>query len=294
MTHRLSKILILSFILIFTKNSYSQFYYYNDKYYDKDLIWEVGASYGIMNSVTDVGKKSVSSPFLPSWVQWKNSHGNGSFYIGVNYKDIVGGRLEFTMGKISGADSLGKHTLRNLSFRSNISEIALIGEVYPLNFKYNENGISKFSPYLMAGIGWFSFNPQSYYQGRWYDLQPLRTEGQGFKEVIPNKEPYKLSQANVPVGVGLKYEISNLFTARFEILYRFLFTDYLDDAAGGYIDPNLFDTYFNSQKAAVAKALFDRRINGGDGSNRGTEKSKDHYFNINFKLGITLGRQRIH
>lgn len=292
MIRHFSKYFIFSLLLLLTKNSYSQFYYYNDKYYDKDLIWEVGASYGIMNCVTDVGVKNPSA-FLPSWVQWKNSKGNGSFYIGVNYKDIVGGRLEFTMGKIAGADSMGKHVDRNLSFRSDISEIALIGEVYPFNFKYKENGLSRFSPYLMAGIGWFSFNPQAYYQGRWYDLQPLRTGGQGFKEVIPNTDPYKLSQVNVPVGVGLKYEISNMFNARFEILYRFLFTDYLDDASGLSPDPSVFDLYFTPQKATIAKALSDRS-SAGTGVLRGSQKFNDHYFNINFKLGITLGRQKIH
>ena len=59
------------------------------------------------------------------------------------------------------------------------------------------------SPYILAGIGYFHFNPQANLNDNYVDLQPLHTEGQGFAE-YPNVKEYKLSQINFPVGIGSK------------------------------------------------------------------------------------------
>ena len=40
-----------------------QYYYYNSKYYDNDLIWEIGPSFGGMYSLADVGKKQYNAFF---------------------------------------------------------------------------------------------------------------------------------------------------------------------------------------------------------------------------------------
>jgi len=149
----------------------------------------------------------------------------------------------------------------------------------------------------MAGIGWFNFNPQANYNGLWIDLQPLHTEGEGFKE-YPNHTPYRLSQINIPAGAGFKYELSEMFTIRGELIYRFLFTDYLDDVSTTYIDPTLFDKYLSPTEAAFAKILYSRQgeIKPGFvpavGSIRGSPKHNDAYFSFNLKIGINLGRTR--
>jgi len=33
----------------------SQYYYYDDSYYDKDFLFEINASGGAMNALTDIG-----------------------------------------------------------------------------------------------------------------------------------------------------------------------------------------------------------------------------------------------
>jgi hypothetical protein len=157
--------------------------------------------------------------------------------------------------------------------------------------------LPQFSPYIALGMGWFSFNPQANLNGKWIDLQPLRTEGQGFPEKGKDSRPYRLSQSNIILGAGIKYEVSQLITARAEMLFRRTFTDYLDDASTTYIDPSWFDANLSPQYALWAKQLHDRSVvydpgYSGPGSLRGNPTTNDQYFTFNIKIGINLGRQR--
>ncbi len=280
------------FVAAISGKSFAQYYFYNDKYYDRNLIFETGFSAGAMNSRTDVG--TSASPF-------KTFTFSSGFYVDAIYQDVVGVRLEATWGSVRSADSLDKNNggskLRNLNFKTDIQEVALLAEFYPLMIKYYPDGPPRLSPYITAGVGWFSFNPQAYYNGRWFNLPPLHTEGEGFAE-YPDRKPYRLSQINFPVGGGLKYELSSLFTLRGELLYRYLKTDYLDDVSTKFIDPSLFDKYLTPANATLANILYSRRgeVDPGyitkPGGGRGSRKHNDGYYNINIKLAINLGRTR--
>lgn len=284
-----------SIALLASLSSKAQYYYYDDRYYDNDVLFEFGTSVGLMNGITDIGSKKG---FMPNF---KNFNMNTSFYVGALYQNVAGARLELTYGRISGADSNGASPKRNLSFRTPIREIALIGEFHPFMLKYHDE-LPRFSPYVALGLGWFSFNPQANLNGRWIDLQPLRTEGQGFPQTAQYKKdthPYKLSQSNMILGAGVKFEASQLVSFRAELLFRKTYTDYLDDASSLYVDPTWFDANLSPAFASLAKQLYDRSaekdptyVNGVGSTIRGNEKSKDHYFTINLKVGITLGRQR--
>jgi Domain of unknown function (DUF6089) len=286
----------------------AQYYYYNDNYYDNPLVFEVGASIGLMNSLTDLGGKKGLGKNTTKDINWKNTKFSGSISLTAMYMDAVGLRLEGTFGQVQGYDSILKSVAkstngryeRNLSFRSNISEFSAVIECHPLNwrkFDYDRSP-SRISPYFFVGIGLFSFNPQAKLNGAWVDLQPLRTEGQGFKE-YPDRKPYKLNQMNIPYGLGVRYELSQLFVARFEIVNRKLFTDYLDDVSSLYIDPAHFYTNLNANQAALAQQLADRQgeLNPAHvtspGDIRGDSKDNDSYFSFQFKIGMILGRQRV-
>jgi hypothetical protein len=179
-----------------------------------------------------------------------------------------------------------------------------VAEFHPLfifiNWLIRDDEPPRFSPYVAAGMGVFSFNPQAKLGNNWIDLQPLSTEGQGFAE-YPKREPYSLVQLNYSLGIGAKYELTKDINVRFEILDRILKTDYLDDLSERYIDPKLFPKYFSGIQLANALALNDRRsktnpeypINPNGGQIRGNPKDKDAYFTCNLKLGITFGRERI-
>ena len=273
-------------------NAFGQYYFYNDKYYDNDLVFELGGSIGVMNSITDLGGQSSNKKIYFNEINWQNKKTALGFYVGAMFQHVVGVRLEATYGSIKGNDSLLPNTssrrARNLSFRSDLTEFALIAEFYPLNLSNGEQP-HMLSPYIMAGVGWFSFNPQGNLDGKWVDLKPLHTEGQGFKE-YPDRTPYRLSQANISAGVGIRYDINGSFNFRLEWLHRFLFTDYLDDASTQYINPALFSTYLSPTLAQQAILLHKRTP--VHTTTRGNPKNNDSYFTINFKLGMTLGRTR--
>lgn len=284
----------------------AQYYFYNDKYYETDLLFDVGVSAGGMNCFTDLGgKKGPGKKFIKD-LNMKNTQLSGGVYVAATYKSAVSLRLEATFGKIKAYDSILKSEQsdpksryqRNLNFRSNITEFSATAELHPLYLMLKDDQEPpRLSPYLLGGVGLFSFRPQAQLNNTWVDLEPLRTEGQGFTE-YPDRKRYKLTQMSIPVGVGVRYEVSSMLNARFEIVHRILSTDYLDDVSKRYVDPALFANYLSPVQAAVATQMADRRaavnpgIVPGTSDVRGDPNDNDAFFSINLKIGITLGRQR--
>lgn len=302
---------ILITMLCFTNRAAAQYYFYNDSYYDTPLMFELGGSVGAMNSFTDIGgKKGVGGKFVKD-LNMGNTGLTGGIYVSALYKYAIGLRLEANFGKLSAADSVLKSVgvkdvararyNRNLSFRTNITEIAAIAEFHPLfafiDWESREGDPPRFSPYLMGGISYFTFNPQAKINNTWIDLQPLRTEGQGFAE-YPDKKPYKLNGIGIPVGGGVKYELSALFNVRLEFLYRATNTDYIDDVSTTYADKALFANYFSGNRLVNAVLLSDRQRGEIPSQTlpdkkRGNPKDNDHFFSFNLKIGIGIGRERI-
>jgi len=305
--HLLSAVFVL--LILSTQKTAAQYYFYNDSYYDNPVVFELGGSVAVMNCLTDLGgKKGIGKKFIKD-LNFGNTQLAGSLFLSAIYKNAVALRLEGTFGQVKAYDSVlrsvktstyGRYE-RNLSFRSNITEISFTTEIHPLFIfkKYDENDVvPRCSPYIMGGIGFFSFNPQAKLQNRWVDLQPLSTEGQGFAE-YPKRKPYSLHQVCIPVGVGAKYELSPMINLRAEFVYRILTTDYLDDVSTTYIDPNLYSNYFTGTKLTNALLLNDRQYEldpthiTTDGDQRGNSKNNDAYFTFNIKVGIVLGREKI-
>jgi hypothetical protein len=288
---------LLFLFVIQALSSRAQYYYQNGRYYGSEVAVELGGSIGIMNALTDIGgKKGIGKGFIKD-LTLKTSKPSFSFYAIAMYKEAIGVRLEGTFSKIEAYDSILRKVApstflryeRGLSFRTTISDIQLAAEVHPLFFKnWGENEAPYWSPYFVAGIGLFTYNPETQLDGRWYPLHPLRTEGQGFAE-YPDREPYKLTQINIPVGIGVKYEINDHLNARFEIVHRFLFTDYLDDVSQeGYVDPSLFYNYLTPAQAAIAERLSNRSGAPFTDRRRGNSKDNDSFFSIQLKIGVSI------
>lgn len=302
-------------LLAFSKQAAAQYYFYDNNSYNNDIVYELGGSLGIMNSLTDIGgKKGAGKPFLKDLNMGKFKF-NGGVYLSATYKEAVALRLEGTWGKIAAYDSIlkgvgstnGRYE-RNLSFRSKISEVSLIAEFHPLfifiDWAGRDQDPPRLSPYIAAGIGYFSFNPQAKNRdGKYVDLQPLSLEGQGFAS-YPDRTPYKLSQLNFPLGFGVRYELGSNFNVRAEILHRTTFTDYLDDVSTRYVDPTLFSTEGGLSGSDLRDAIdlsFNNRTNPGgstgefrktSGGIRGNPRDNDAYFTFNVKIGFTFGRQK--
>lgn len=269
------------------------------------FTYEAGASLGFMNCLTDIGgSKGIGGRFLKD-LNLGYTHPCFGLFASASYKHLVTGRLEYTFGTISAADrvlsgvtDIAKERYnRNLNFKSRISEISAIFEVHPLDFFVDRSDghdhTIRWSPYLLVGVGDFHFNPTTTINGRRVDLRPLHTEGEGFPE-YPTRSEYKLNQVNLPLGLGVEYQYNPKVSFRAEVIYRKIFTDYLDDVSTKYIDPALFDLHLSPSQAADARAVADRQIIEKAGPNgiRGSSTERDGYFSLNLKAAIAIFDKR--
>lgn len=294
------KIVLFYFLTFcFSSKIYSQFaqskYYY---YYDRPFYFEIGAGLAAMNCITDIGGANGDKTYYLNEMRLRNFRPGANLYASVSYHNFLGARIEGTWGQIRSADTDIKaknfnaksRNLRNLSFRSNITEISLLLEFHPLLLINSEKKWFA-DPYIAGGIGLYSFNPQTKYQGEWVDLKPLHTEGEGFPE-YPGVSNYKLSQNNIPVGIGVRYEVSPRVNFRLEYLHRVLFTDYLDDVSSKkFINPSAFNKNLSPVLAADAKALYNRSPEPRIAVRRGNPNNNDTYMSLSFKVGIILSRE---
>jgi hypothetical protein len=303
---------LISLLILFctVEKATAQYYFYDNDYYDSKVVYEVGGSLDAINCLTDIGgNKGVGKPFVKD-LNYGNTRLAGGAYFSATYKYAVGLRLEATFGQVGAYDSILKNVQnttegryqRNLSFRSNISEVALIAEFHPLfmfiDWASRDEQPPSLSPYFLAGIGFFHFNPQALLNGQWIDLQPLHTEGEGFKE-YPDRKEYSLNQTNIPIGFGLRYEVNSMLNVRAEFILRVLHTDYLDDVSTRYINPAYFSEYLSGNQLTDALIL-NMRNNNTDpkyisrpGSIRGDPNNNDSYFTFNIKVGLIMGRERV-
>lgn len=166
---------------------------------------------------------------------------------------------------------------RNLHFRSSIIEasgVAVFEFIRDRNFGNAFTGKPHFSPFIFGGVAMFRFNPQARFDGEWYDLQPLGTEGQN----LPSAQvgPYSLLQVSVPFGGGVSLRLSEFAGVNFEVGYRITMTDYLDDVSTSYPDFGQLAEY----NGALAVELSERSLNNSfqPGEIRGHSGANDGYF----------------
>jgi hypothetical protein len=183
---------------------------------------------------------------------------------------------------------------RNLSFNSNIFELAVQGDFnffkfVPADPYYN------FTPYITLGIGVFSYDPYAYLNNKKVFLRPLGTEGQGTAE-YPDRKPYNTMAICFPFGAGVKYALNDRMNIGFEVGYRFSMTDYLDDVSKTYVGADKFPPLPNGDPS-VAQLLQDRSYETGDiigieGRQRGFSKQKDHYVIAEVTVSFNLTSYR--
>ena len=268
----------------------------------KNFHFEAGVGAGVMNGFTDLGgREGKGAPFLKDF-NTVNSQPAAGIYGATHFRDLFGMELQLTAGSLKAYDSILRkknstgRKERNLSFQSSILEAGLKLQFYFVSCFVQMENLPRWSPYLLIGAGYFHFNPRAILDGKWMNLQPLHTEGQGFPE-YPNRKNYSRWQTNWLCGSGLKFEINRFLTARFEIAYRLLHTDYLDDVSTNYIEPKLFRRHLTADLASPAYRLSDRRgeidpmHEPSEGDKRGDPSHNDSYFTVDLKLGFTFGRK---
>ncbi len=180
---------------------------------------------------------------------------------------------------------------RNLSFNTNVWEIALQGDFNFFKFIPNDPD-HLFTPYVTLGVGVFSYDPYAFYQKEKVFLRPLNTEGETFYQ---NRKAYGTMALCFPIGIGFKYSINQDLNFSFEIAHRFTRTDYIDDVSTTFIGVDKFPSPTGAP--SLASILQDRSFETGEpigveGRQRGFSKQKDQYLIAEVGLSFNLSSYR--
>lgn len=298
---RIYTILILT--LLFSLKLYAQYFSSANswKKYRNEIYIGIGAA----NFLGDLGGKDQTGKDY-SYADTELSLTRPSATIGYRYRITknLGWRTDINYMKLWGDDALTKDPFRNnrnLKFKTNIFELSTNVELvwyiskggnrYQIkNTRKSRYKSANHYIYCFMGIGIFYFNPKNEYNGKWYALQPLSTEGQG----LPGgASKYKRVSVSIPLGAGYRFNLTKKLTLGLEYNFRKTFTDYIDDVHGTYYD----NTVLNDLKGPVAATLADPSLgsipgatnsNGdGTGAQRG-DKQYDSYFSLEIKLGYMI------
>jgi hypothetical protein len=245
---------------------------------------EIGVFGGVSNYLGDLSSNSQK-------VYFENTGFSGAIFGRYNFNSMVAARLQLGYFGLSGGDALAADPAiveRNLSFQANLFELSLTGE---LNLPgYQPYNLSQpFSPFLYAGIALYHADPIADYAGVAVKLRPLGTEGQG----LPGRpEAYGATGFAIPMGLGIKYAVSDKLNISLEAGARMTFSDYLDDVSGTYMSyPELL-----AGNGELAAALGNRsgELNGGEpvivptGTPRGDGAARDWYFNVGVSISYNF------
>ena len=237
---------------------------------------EFGVTLGVAHYFGDLNTRAAINRPKPAF---------GAFFR-KQFGNYVGVRLSAHYAQLGYSDTYSKNEYqqtRNLSFNTNIWEIALQGDFNFFKFIPNDPDYA-FTPYITLGVGVFTYDPYAFTNGQKEFLRPLGTEGQviGYN----GRKPYSTLALCIPLGVGIKYNLSEKINFSFEVAHRFTSTDYLDDVSTTFIGRDKFTAL------STAQLLQDRSVEldpssplGVEGRQRGWSKQKDQY--IIAEIGIT-------
>ncbi len=254
------KILLLLAIAILTKNVYSQ---------NIELGGWLGTShyFGELNT-----EFSVVEPGFA-----------GGVGIRFLFNDRVSLQSMLGYAWIYGSDKNSNNTFekkRNLSFTSPIIDFT---NQIEFNFLPYVHGSSDFfTPYLSAGLSVFYYDPRAEIDGKKYSLRDLGTEGQAIGE-----EYFEYTGALV-TGIGMKWDITHVWSMNFEVSYRFTFTDYVDDVSTVYPNPGELE----SLRGEIAAKLSDRSGIPGfaiQGQQRGNSRDTDNLMFLRLSMMYYFG-----
>jgi hypothetical protein len=221
---------------------------------------------------------------------------SGGIFFKKQFNNYIGIKVAANYALLGYSDAYSHNSaekLRNLSFNSDLWEMSVSGD---FNFFRFMPGFEeyKYTPYVSIGVGVFSYEPYAYLAGEKHFLRPLGTEGQG-SSLYPEKLPYNPIAMSIPIGLGIKYNLSEKVNLFGEITYRFTNTDYLDDVSGSYA-PDAFPALPDGSPSP-AFLLQDRSYELGNsigikGRQRGNSLQKDGFVTVHVGMSFNIQSYR--
>ena len=194
--------------------------------------YDFGINAGTFIYQGDLTPSAIGSFKTPAFVLGLNAsrHLNNSFAL----------RLDVNFGRLKGDDGAYKNPAwrqqRDLAFKTPATE--LIGSVV-----WNPSGSThKFSPYVLAGIGYAFLKIKrdySHFNTEYFSTEPTSIEGlnNDIAHTLPKGIPI------IPLGVGLQYRLGKNLSLNTEASYRIGSTDYLDGFSQ-VANPGKKDNYY--------------------------------------------------
>ncbi len=233
--------------------------------------YEVGTYMGTSTYVGDLSEQKFRGKF----------HAMLGIFGRYNFSERIAMKAGFTKGTVAAEDGDSRFEdirMRNLSFRSDIVEFAVTGELNLIPFHIRAKKAS--APYLFAGISAFYFNPQAQWRGEWYNLHEMHTELQS----------YNRFQVAVPFGLGFKFNLSYKINFGLEFGARKTFTDYLDDVSTVYPDiiqlekMNTLASMLSYRTPEYTGSFTENPV----GQARGDASNKDWYYFLGGTITVNL------
>jgi Outer membrane protein beta-barrel domain len=206
--------------------------------------WDYGVKIGASNYLGDIGGKYlprrdfVVDMHLISTRFAAGAYGRYKF----NKRLAVAGNLDWI--RITDRDAYTTYAprrARNANFRNDLIELGARAE---LTIWYDNDVGNKgyynpdFKLFAFAGLAGYYSNPKGQifsngelqYDGQWFALRPWRTEGQ--------EKSYSKFGVAVPAGLGCYFTFDKKWRFQWDLSWRTVFTDYLDDVSTVFNAPN--------------------------------------------------------
>ena len=251
--------------------------------YNTRYVGEFGLEGGVAEYFGDLNTRSSFQSVKPTV---------GLFYR-YFFSDYLGASAHLHFAEVGFSDYYNTNTFehtRNLSFDSNIWDFSVRWDVN--FFHFVPGSVSyRFTPYFSLGLGAMHFNPYTYYDNHKYYLQPLGTEGQG-SPLYPGRKPYSLWTLEVPVGVGVKYNLNRSWNVAASATYYFTRTDYLDDVSKTYAGQAAFPP--DPEGGQTLSSILQDRSGvygtpiGVAGRQRGNSRNFDQFIGIEISIAYLL------
>ncbi len=222
--------------------------------------------------------------------------------LGFRFKiqEFISIKSNLYFGILTGDDRLTSEPFRrnrNLSFKSPLLELSSQVEANLMKERkghvYKIRGLrgskhKEFQLFVFAGFGGLYFNPRGLYNGQWYELQPLGTEGQG---IIPGTKKYSRITGALFTGGGVRIPLNRYWGIGMEWGIRKTFSDYIDDVS------TVYHTQLIKANGGSTQAIYFADPSQGkgahpesvaDGLQRGGPSYKDAYIFGMFTIGYKV------
>ena len=293
----------------------NKWFNYKEPEFSEPRGWSLGINVGLADLWSDVGTQGIVDHYAND-KYWDETRFMGGLFLRYTAMPALAFRLQANYGSLYANDNWNQEKaeaaltieedafqryLRNQDVRSRVWEGLFLIEVMPLRFNPESNiARRRFQPYLGVGVGAFNFKSQTTWRskpgsnggghGQWVDLYDLHLEGENFGAeaagIADAPEDYDRWQLNVPLTVGVRWDIGKQLALGFEYCYRYTMTDYIDGVSNKYVDPRLYDLTLPANKAATARDVNDKtwQIIPGSravpGTLRGNPEVNDGYSTI--------------